>query len=127
VNNFGTIKSSGPLGRGVLLEDGGSVVNNVSGYIGEVHFRKGGRMLPHDYNSREGAIDAAACRRWLADSQVWITGPHHNRLHVGACLHRQQHDPPYRPAAGGLDAGDQFRLTRPAAVVVAHLIEDGSD
>jgi hypothetical protein len=65
VNNFGTIKSSGPLGRGVLLEDGGSVVNNASGY-----------MLSDDYNSREGAIDAAACRRWLADPQVWITGPH---------------------------------------------------
>lgn len=34
VNNFGTIKSTGPLGRGILLEDGGSVVNNVGGYIG---------------------------------------------------------------------------------------------
>jgi hypothetical protein len=39
-----------------------------------VHFRQAGRMLSDDYNSREDAIDAA-CRRWLADPQVYIIGP----------------------------------------------------
>ncbi len=34
VVNFGIIKSTGPLGRGVVLDDGGSVINNVAGYIG---------------------------------------------------------------------------------------------
>ena len=42
--------------------------------IWKVHFRQSGRMLGDDYNSREDAIDAA-CRRWLADRQVYITGP----------------------------------------------------
>jgi hypothetical protein len=42
--------------------------------IWQVHFRHSGRMLCDDYSSREDAIDAA-CRRWLADTQVWITGP----------------------------------------------------
>jgi hypothetical protein len=42
--------------------------------IWKVHFRQSGRMLSDDYNSREDAIDAA-CRRWLEDPQVWITGP----------------------------------------------------
>jgi hypothetical protein len=34
VINFGVIKSTGPLGRGVLLEDGGAVINNIGAYIG---------------------------------------------------------------------------------------------
>jgi hypothetical protein len=42
--------------------------------IWKVHFRHSGRMLCDDYHSREDAIDAA-CRRWLADPQVWVTGP----------------------------------------------------
>jgi hypothetical protein len=33
VVNFGTIMTTGTLGRGILLQDGGSVTNNLSGYI----------------------------------------------------------------------------------------------
>ena len=41
----------------------------------KVHFRQSGRMLCDEHASREFAIDAA-CRRWLEDPEVWITGPH---------------------------------------------------
>jgi hypothetical protein len=43
--------------------------------VWKVRFLRSGRALCDDHDSRKDAIDAA-CRRWLEDPQVWITGPH---------------------------------------------------
>jgi hypothetical protein len=82
--------------------------------VGIAEPRLGGRDCVCEMpRSESGLADALAAREGV--------GTRPNKPSIPYALPLPRHDPPHRPAADALDAGDQLRLPSPAiATIVVH-------